>query len=386
MRKTLITVASLLIGCGVFSQSIQDISFGTDSTLEVITWNLEWYPKVGNSTNFYLTQIIEELNADIYALQEIHDTSYFNKLLKSLPDYNAFVAYNGNLSLAYLFNKNTIQVNDIYEIYSNKARELPRSPLVIDFCFGEQDFIAINNHLKCCGNGSLNQNDPWDEETRRRDACELLDKFIDDNHFNTNVIVLGDFNDLLIDNSNHNVFNIFLNNDLNYRFADMDIADGGSQNWSYPDWPSHLDHILITDELFDEISNPNSITETIRIDDYMSGGWSTYETYISDHRPVAVKFKLNESPLSIEESAFTKEDLKVYPNPSDDRISIGHQPATQKTKIRIFNSHQKLIVEIFPVTGQKYSELNATGFPRGIYFVKVYDNGVLSGVRKVVLQ
>ena len=37
----------------------------------------------------------------------------------------------------------------------------------------------------------------------------------------------------------------------------MNIALGPSSNWSYPTWPSHLDHILISDEVFDEFENPN---------------------------------------------------------------------------------------------------------------------------------
>ena len=71
----------------------------------------------------------------------------------------------------------------------------------------------------------------------------------------------------------------------NYLFADMDIAEGSSAEWSYPNWPSHLDHILITNELFDN----NSYVEVIRIDNFMDGGFSEYDQNISDHRPVALK-------------------------------------------------------------------------------------------------
>ena len=49
----------------------------------------------------------------------------------------------------------------------------------------------------------------------------------------------------------------------NYLFTDMDIAQGNSNGWSYPSWPSHLDHILITNELFDN----NPYVEVIRIDE-----------------------------------------------------------------------------------------------------------------------
>ena len=29
------------------AQSLEDLSFGTDSTFEVISWNIEWFPKNG---------------------------------------------------------------------------------------------------------------------------------------------------------------------------------------------------------------------------------------------------------------------------------------------------------------------------------------------------
>ncbi|SVD40514.1 uncharacterized protein METZ01_LOCUS393368, partial [marine metagenome] len=60
-----------------------------------------------------------------------------------------------------------------------------------------------------------------------------------------------------------------------------------------PTWPSHLDHILITNELFDELDN--SDIQTIKIDEYLDGGWNEYDQNISDHRPVALKLDFGSS-------------------------------------------------------------------------------------------
>ena len=102
-------------------------------------------------------------------------------------------------------------------------------------------------------------------------------------------MVVGDLNDEITDNQPNNVFQNFIDDSNHYEFADMDIAVGSSQNWSYPNWPSHLDHILVTNECFDNLQHPGSEVKTIRIDDYMVNGFSTYDYYVSDHRPVAVK-------------------------------------------------------------------------------------------------
>ena len=54
------------------AQSLQDLSFGTDTTFEVVTWNLEDYPKNGTKTIDSVAIAIMALDADIYALQEIN--------------------------------------------------------------------------------------------------------------------------------------------------------------------------------------------------------------------------------------------------------------------------------------------------------------------------
>jgi hypothetical protein len=75
----------------------------------------------------------------------------------------------------------------------------------------------------------------------------------------------------------------------------MEIADGSSADWSYPWWPSHIDHILITNELFDELDNSSSVIQTIKIDEFMDGGFDDYYDNISDHRPVALKLDFGTS-------------------------------------------------------------------------------------------
>ena len=83
----------------------------------------------------------------------------------------------------------------------------------------------------------------------------LLKEYIDDNLPSNKVIVLGDLNDDIAESTQNNVFQNVLDNTENYYFADYNIANESSVNWSYPTWPSHLDHILITNELFDELDN-----------------------------------------------------------------------------------------------------------------------------------
>ena len=100
--------------------------------------------------------------------------------------------------------------------------------------------------------------------------------------------MLGDFNDILTDVEN-NIFVPFLSDNNNFYFADYQIAISSNQNWSFPSWPSHIDHILITNELINNIVD----TQTILIDFSLNGSFTTYNNYISDHRPVGIKLFFN---------------------------------------------------------------------------------------------
>ena len=277
----------------------QSFNFGTGSTFEVITWNIEHFPKDLDTTVEYTAQIIRGLDADIYALQEIESNSYFEDVIEMLnndDNENTWDGYRASsasysVNLAYIYKTNIIEISDIYEIYASYeySREFPRRPLMMEMQWNGTDVYIINNHLKAMGDGYLDLGDEWDEETRRFDACNLLDEYISQNLPDENVIVLGDMNDELTDSQSNNVFISFLNETDEYDFADMEIAEGPSVYWSYPSWPSHLDHILITNELFDEFILEDSDIQTLCVDDILDGGWSEYDDRVSDHRPVGLK-------------------------------------------------------------------------------------------------
>ncbi|MFN2395729.1 MAG: choice-of-anchor J domain-containing protein [Bacteroidales bacterium] len=292
MKKALLLPAFIFISTFLQSQNIDNLHFGTDATLEVVSWNIEWFPKNDQVTVDYVTDIILNMDAEIIAVQEVSDTVFFKQMLDNLEGYTGFFRSSYFAGLAYIYKDTEIEVNDIYEIYTNQPywRPFPRSPVVMDFQFNGENYIVINNHFKCCGDGYMDLSDSWDEETRRFDAMNLLKEYVD-THFNDKkVMIVGDLNDLITDEWDHNVFRNVIDDEENYLFADYDIAHGSINYWSYPSWPSHLDHIIITSELFDEFSAPFTYVRTLRVEDYLAGGWSEYDWKVSDHRPVGMRF------------------------------------------------------------------------------------------------
>ena len=277
----------------ILAQDLQDLSFGDEYSLDIATWNIEWFPKNNQITVEYVIEIINSLEFDILGIQELDDTTMFNDMLDSLPSFSGYYESSWFAGLAYLYKTDLVEINDIFEIYTNSPfwNAFPRSPVVMDFDFAGENYFIINNHFKCCGDGILDFNNEFDEENRRYTAMNLLKTYIDENLSNEKVIVLGDLNDDISELYQNNVFQDVLNDSDNYQFVDLIIAQGNSSDWSFPNWPSHLDHILITNELFDELDSIE--VQTIKIDDYINGGWSEYDQNISDHRPVAMKIHLN---------------------------------------------------------------------------------------------
>ena len=269
-------------GDSIFNSSLNVV--GQDNTLDIITWNIEHFPK-NNLTNLYVKQVIDSLNVDIIGFQEIESTFYFNDLLDSLGNHWDGFRSGGNSSnyqeLAYLINTSKVEIlSDPYTILNSYQHEFAyREPLVLKISYDNEDLVLINVHYKCCDG----------HEDRRLQASVILHEYINLNFINSKVIVLGDFNDMLTD-GNNNIFSPFLSDMNNFYFTDFSIANSSNEFWSFPSWPSHLDHILITNELFNYIVD----TQTVLIDWSLIGGLSAYDTYVSDHRPVIVKILFNE--------------------------------------------------------------------------------------------
>jgi len=394
-RNKMKQIQTLLLLIMVFAvsqssgQTFEELEFGTESTFEVATWNIEWFPKNGQTTVGYVSQIIEALDVDLIAMQELDDTDIFDQMMDSLDGYVGYYESGWFAGLAYIYKPDVIEINAIYEIYTTEEYwgAFPRSPMVMDLNFNGENIFVINNHYKCCGDGTLEYGNDSDEEYRRYVANELLKQYIDVNLPDSKVIVLGDLNDILTDAVDNNVFQMILNDTDNYLFADLEIEQGNSSNWSYPTWPSHIDHILITNELFDVFDNDGSAISTIKVDEYFPGGWWDYDENVSDHRPVAMRLDFStESAVDIliPESFF----LISYPNPFNPKTVISYELLNDGfVNLSIFNSRGQevdVLVNTKLSVGNYRAEWDASNLSSGLYFAKLTANG-FTKTRKLML-
>lgn len=252
--------------------------------IEVVTWNIEQFPKLGQRTIDSVANIITSLNADIYCLQEISNLSMFLVLVEILDGYS-YVASDATeyLNLVVLYKEDQFVVRNQSNLFTDYMYEFAyRPPLRLEMTFLGQnaiDFTLINMHLKCCDSGN-----GFD---RRKASSSILYDYLNlsveagvVNH-----IVVGDWNDDLSDMYSENSFNIFLDDTDNYKYVNYDYANSGYNTAvSYPSYSSFIDHIMISKDLFEEADNGD--IQTIRLGDYISG----YDQIISDHRPVVWRF------------------------------------------------------------------------------------------------
>ncbi len=296
-------IALSLVSCGTNTNLTnnddhdpQVLLFGTDDSFEAVTWNLRLFP-LSQSSIELIAQIIPQFKVDVIAFQEIMDYGSFLQLANLIPHYNGFIySATNTYRLAYLYDTRTVQVNQEYTIFNGETNPFPRAPYVLEITYQGRDIVLINNHLKAFGDNYIDENDPWDEEYRRRLACQKLDQYISTHFDDRKVIVLGDFNDQIAEPEEYNVFMSFLSKPEEYLFTDMSIAL--NPTWStvsYPNSLSHIDHILITNELFDAFAHPESDCKTINVENWL-GSWTNYYNQVSDHRPVGVKLYFEAEP------------------------------------------------------------------------------------------
>lgn len=253
---------------------------GTPQSLDIITFNVEGFPKEGYTSVTAVAALLKTIDPDVVALQEVASEGDFNRLVALMPGWSGafYPVDNDQWNLAYLFKSSEIEVytSATRLLFEDDSWSFPRAPFEVKVRHKptSTDVFLINLHLKCCGGE--------DNENRRLSASTLLKSYLDASRPDDAVVILGDYNDEIGSTAgSENPFLNFINDTGNYLFADMSIAKGTVLWWSYPSYPSHIDHILVTDELSSLIDT----TVVIKA----SPCYPDYNVVISDHRPVGIK-------------------------------------------------------------------------------------------------
>jgi len=257
-------------------------SSGPASELKLMTWNLETFPLTGQTSSSVMS-LLETLQPDVVAVEEIEDPAAFIAMVDQLPDYEAVLNDDpgGFLRVGLLYAPARVTVSEVETLFVGDWHAFPRPPLKarIETTVGGEpfDFVMLVLHLKA----KLDS----DSQQRREAACEALDAWIRQQQMDgdeQDFVLAGDFNDELTDPPKWNVFDAFLNAPERYTFLTLPAEEAGGH--TYLPFTSFIDHILVTNDALTEYGDGS--TNVLELDKTTAG----YEQTISDHRPVMSVF------------------------------------------------------------------------------------------------
>jgi endonuclease/exonuclease/phosphatase family metal-dependent hydrolase len=259
---------------------------GQASATEVIvgTWNLEHFP-LSPKTLTTVSGALAQMLPQVLGVQEIDDVDVFDELAASLPEYQALVASEGDgySRVGLLVDTARVGIGNVDTLFTDDYWAFPRPPLrahlAVDLDDGTTfDFDVIVVHLKA----SLDE----ESASRRRLACERLADWIrgqQQGGEEQDFIVLGDWNDELLDPQQWNVFPELLGDPETFRFLTQPLERAGEA--TFIPFSSFLDHIMVTTDALDEYGA--GATEVLHLD----ASIPNYRDDVSDHRPVLARFR-----------------------------------------------------------------------------------------------
>lgn len=321
----------------------------TDLTFDVVTWNIEWF---GNEENApgdiedqfeYVKTIVETIDADVYALQEISSEAQFTRLINELDDYDGMIAdYTQTQRTAYLYKTSVISTSDIRVLEEGFTTYYwaGRRPFKLhaNLRSGEQVYI-YNIHAKSAAGP-----DPDVSYQRRKNASEEMKTYLDNNRQGDMIIFLGDYNDDIPESTFESATSPYQNfvDDENYSVVTTGLSEAGFFSFGVGRFRSMIDHITISEPLFDlhidgaeRVLVPTYVPEYLRI--------------TSDHFPVYTRFDMTGQYTSAE--VFTaipdKFELKGnYPNPFNPTTQIRFTlPAQQNITLSVYDVTGRLVAQ-----------------------------------------
>ena len=152
----------MIVGCAENDSALNNLDNYNISSenLNIMTWNIENFPKNTLTTILSISSIITSLNVNIIALQEIKNEEAFINLVNQLggnwEGYRSGAPSSTYQELSYLINTEYINVLNVYTILDDHDYYFAyRSPYVLEMQYNNKKFIIINNHFKCCGDGII---------------------------------------------------------------------------------------------------------------------------------------------------------------------------------------------------------------------------------------
>lgn len=355
----------------VFEIPFENVS--KDRTFEAVTWNIEWFGSAGNGptdVELQLTNVIRvmrNIDADLYALQEISNEAQFHRLVDSLDGYRGFIApYSQSQKTAFIYKTET--VDSLLAGFATQDGSWGGGRWPYYFLFNAnvdgvvQRIRAVTIHAKAFAT--------QDDYNERLADSEVLKSYMD--LLSTqNVLLLGDFNDDVTTSTFNNLTSPYQNfvQDVNYKVITKSLSDRGQTSYSSF---SNIDHIVANVRMktlhmdgTERIENPSYV--------------GNYLSTTSDHFPVWTRFAFTDV-VSIEDRWDGDENpasfrLEAnYPNPFNPSTVIGYNIGTQDL------ASVRVKLSVYDVLGREIAVLVNGVQAAGFHEVRFDAGNLSSGV------
>ncbi len=275
---------------------------GTATTLDVATWNVDWFGATGFGPTDEALQlravqaVMKGIDADVWGLAEVCDTAQFRQLVNGLPGYAGVVANAPAVRLGSAYYSSAEQKVALVWRTSDVALDSARVILAGE----EQDFAGrppVEFHLRVTIAGKteplvvivMHAKSGADLASwrLRNAAAQVLKSYLDATWPTQKVVVVGDFNDLAVGSilaGQLSPYQDFVGDPARYTMVTRALQDAGLT--SETDYPSVIDHQLATNELAADYV-VGSVTAFLA-DRYVAG----YSTTTSDHYPVIARYRV----------------------------------------------------------------------------------------------
>ncbi|GAA3737887.1 hypothetical protein GCM10022422_21550 [Flavobacterium ginsengisoli] len=429
-----VTGSSLTKQIGLFTGA----SILKANTYDVVSYNLEFFGtdvrdatgKEFGPTNDALqienaAKVMNTLNADVYVVQEVSDDLALEELIKKISingktfdktistswsySFKPLDPYYPPQKLVVIYNTQTTTVKSTKVLFKDLFDQILANTVVLPnypgtktpeenddsfFSSGRLPYLVqveaniggIKKEINLIDlHARANSGTDISKYNQRKYDIDYLKDALDTEYPNSNLILLGDFNDDVkawVGNANTpSSYQKFVEDTTGYNALTLGISQAGA--YSFLSSKGFLDHILISDEL-----NEDYIDNSIAVYDPRNFV-KNYTTTTSDHGPVIARFYLKEDVLSTPDfGAKNKYFVKAYPNPATDVLNFDIKTAQARDlKIRLYDFNGRAIGN--PINVKNESEVSTAvvavnNLVSGVYFYTVTENNKVIFKDKVI--
>ncbi|CAM2886656.1 endonuclease [Flavobacterium frigoris] len=312
-----------------YQQTGSDLAISKDKTLDIATWNVAWFgdetnsPAAGKPNSDMIQKeavktILQQLDADIYAVEEVSDDALLAQMVSEMNDYSFVLSeatsYPFDVSgpkqkVGFIYKNKTVEavstkvlLKTIHPYYNggdeSALANYPNTDKSRFFASGRLPFMLTANVTIDGNKKQINiidlharantSGDAQGKYDMRKFDVEVLKDTLDAQYQNANLILLGDYNDD-VDYTVSDVtttvstYEAYVNDAASYNVVTKTLSEQGFR--SYATYENMIDHITLSNELADLY-----IDQSARVHyEFFS---SDYTKTASDHFPVTARLQL----------------------------------------------------------------------------------------------